>query len=118
MIAINWGTSNFRAYKLDAAGNVEAERSSARGAVGVPSEKFLDALMAEVGETLSSARGAVGVPSEKFLDALMAEVGDWVRDGERKVLMSGMVGARNGWKEALYVSVPATFDQVVDGVIR
>jgi 2-dehydro-3-deoxygalactonokinase len=32
--------------------------------------------------------------------------------------MSGMVGARNGWKEALYVSVPATFDQVVDGVIR
>ena len=92
MIAINWGTSNFRAYKLDAAGNVEAERSS--------------------------ARGAVGVPSEKFLDALMTEVGDWVRDGERKVLMSGMVGARNGWKEALYVSVPATFDQVVDGVIR
>jgi 2-dehydro-3-deoxygalactonokinase len=92
MIAINWGTSNFRAYKLDAAGNVEAERSS--------------------------ARGAVGVPSGKFLDALMAEVGDWIRDGERKVLMSGMVGARNGWKEALYVSVPATFDQVVDGVIR
>ena len=92
MIAINWGTSNFRAYKLDAAGNVEAERSS--------------------------ARGAVGVPSGKFLDALMTEVGDWVRDGERKVLMSGMVGARNGWKEALYVSVPATFDQVVDGVIR
>jgi 2-dehydro-3-deoxygalactonokinase len=92
MIAINWGTSNFRAYKLDAAGNVEAERSS--------------------------ARGAVQVQPGKFLDALMAEVGDWVRDGERKVLMSGMVGARNGWKEALYVSVPATFEQVVDGVIR
>ena len=92
MIAINWGTSNFRAYKLDAAGNVEAERSS--------------------------VRGAVQVPQGKFLDALMTEVGDWVRDGERKVLMSGMVGARNGWKEALYVSVPATFDQVVDGVIR
>jgi 2-dehydro-3-deoxygalactonokinase len=92
MIAINWGTSNFRAHKLDDAGNVESERSS--------------------------ARGAMQVTPGKFLDALMAEVGDWVRDGERKVLMSGMVGARNGWKEALYVSVPATFDQVVTGVIR
>jgi 2-dehydro-3-deoxygalactonokinase len=92
MIAINWGTSNFRAYKLDAAGNVEAEKSS--------------------------GRGAVQVPTGGFLDALMAEVGDWVRAGETRVLMSGMVGARNGWKEAGYVAVPATFEQVVTGVIR
>jgi 2-dehydro-3-deoxygalactonokinase len=92
MIAINWGTSNFRAYKLDSAGNVEAERSS--------------------------GCGAVQVPQGGFLDALMAEVGDWIRDGETKVLMSGMVGARNGWKEAPYVAVPATFGQVVAGVIR
>jgi 2-dehydro-3-deoxygalactonokinase len=48
----------------------------------------------------------------------MAEVGDWVQAGERKVLMCGMVGGRLGWKEAPYVSLPATFDQVVDGVIR
>ena len=92
MIAINWGTSNFRAYKLDAAGNVEAEKSSSRGAM------------------LVAAGG--------FLDALMAEVGDWVRGGEARVLMSGMVGARNRWKEAPYVSVPAAFDQVVAGVVR
>jgi 2-dehydro-3-deoxygalactonokinase len=92
MIAINWGTSNFRAYRLDAAGNVEAEKSS--------------------------GRGAAHVPTGGSRDALMAEVGDWVKDGENKVLMSGMVGARNGWKEAPYVAVPATFDQVVAGVIR
>ena len=92
MIAINWGTSNFRAYKLDAAGNIDAERSS--------------------------GRGAVHVPPGGFLDALMDEVGAWIRRGETRVLMSGMVGARNGWKEAPYISVPAAFDQVVDGVIR
>jgi 2-dehydro-3-deoxygalactonokinase len=60
----------------------------------------------------------VQVPPGGFLDALMAEVGDWMRDGETKVLMCGMVGARNGWKEAPYVAVSATFDQVVAGVIR
>ena len=92
MIAINWGTSNFRAYKLDAAGNVEAQKSS--------------------------GRGAMQVPAGGFLDALITEVGTWIRDGETKVLMSGMVGARNGWKEAAYVPVPATFHQVVAGVIR
>ena len=40
MIAINWGSSNFRAYKLDAQGNVEDEKGSGRGAVGVPVEAF------------------------------------------------------------------------------
>ena len=92
MIAINWGSSNFRACKLDAAGNVEAERSS--------------------------GRGAALVQPGSFLDALTAEVGDWVQEGEARILMSGMVGARNGWKEAPYIPLPAAFDQVVDGVIR
>jgi 2-dehydro-3-deoxygalactonokinase len=92
MIAINWGSSNFRAWKLNAAGTVEAEKSSGRGAVQV-------------------APGG-------FPEALMAEVGDWVRGGESRVLMAGMVGARRGWKEAPYVRVPASFEQVVGGVIR
>jgi 2-dehydro-3-deoxygalactonokinase len=92
MIAVNWGTSNFRAYKLDGAGNVEAEKSS--------------------------PRGAVHVPLGQFSNALMAEVGDWVRAGETRILMCGMVGARNGWKEAPYVPLPASLNQVAAGVIR
>lgn len=92
MIAINWGTSNFRAYKLDTRGAVVVERSS--------------------------GRGAISVPSGSFSDALMAEVGDWIRAGETKINMSGMVGSRNGWKEAPYVKLPATFDDVVARVIR
>lgn len=92
MIAINWGSSNFRAYKLSATGFVEAERSS--------------------------GRGAISVPTGGFPNAFMAEVGDWVRDGEHRVLLCGMVGARQGWKEAPYVQVPATFDELIDNVIR
>ncbi len=92
MIAINWGSSNFRAWKLNAAGTVEAEKASGRGAVQV------------------SPGG--------FPEALMAEVGDWARGGETRILMCGMVGARRGWKEVPYVRVPASFEQVVDGVIR
>ena len=92
MIAINWGTSNFRAYKIDASGLVSAERSSALGAPSVP----------------------VG----GFTDAVIAQVGDWISAGERRILMSGMVGSRQGWKEAPYVNLPATFDDVAVNVIR
>lgn len=92
MIVVNWGTSNFRAYKLDAEGNLAEERSS--------------------------GRGAVIVPAGAFRSALMAEVGDWIEEGERRILMCGMVGARRGWKEAPYLQVPAGFEQVVKGIVR
>jgi 2-dehydro-3-deoxygalactonokinase len=92
MIAINWGTSNFRAYRLDLNGAVQAERTS--------------------------GRGAATVPQDGFPDVVIAEVGDWIRAGESQLLMSGMVGSRLGWKEAPYVQVPATFDQIASKVIR
>ena len=92
MIPINWGTANFRAYRLDLNGDVQAERTSGRGAATVPQDGF---------------------PS-----AVMAEVGDWIGDGESRLLMSGMVGSRLGWKEAPYLQVPATFDQIASKVIR
>jgi 2-dehydro-3-deoxygalactonokinase len=91
MIAINWGTSNFRAFRIGSKGTLEAEKTS--------------------------SRGALSVPSGGFLDALMAEVGDWIRAGEEKVLMSGMVGARRGWKEVPYISVPATLEKVAGAVV-
>jgi 2-dehydro-3-deoxygalactonokinase len=92
MIAINWGTSNFRAWKVIAGGKVEDERLS--------------------------SRGAMSVSAGKFCDALIAEVGDWLSAGETRVLMSGMVGARSGWKEAPYVPVPTSLEQVVKAVTR
>ena len=92
MIAVNWGTSNFRAYKLNAQGHVEAERSS--------------------------DRGAFKVPAGGFQDALSGELMEWLDGGDIKILMCGMVGARRGWKEAPYMPIPASFEQVVQGVIK
>lgn len=92
MIAVNWGTTNFRAYKVDALGRVEAEKTS--------------------------NRGAVTVPAGGFQDALIAELMDWLDAGDNRILLCGMVGARRGWKEAPYVPVPAGFEQVTQGVIK
>jgi 2-dehydro-3-deoxygalactonokinase len=91
MIVVNWGSSNFRAHRLDADYASIAERSS--------------------------AKGAATVESGRFLDALMEEVGGWIHDGESKVLMSGMVGSRYGWKEAPYVALPAALEEICAGVI-
>ena len=92
MIAVNWGTSNFRAYKLNARGHVEAEKSS--------------------------DQGAAKVPAGGFQDALAGEIMGWLDGHDNRILMSGMVGARRGWKEAPYLPIPATFEQVVKGVIK
>ena len=92
MIAVNWGTTNFRAYKLNAQGSVEAEKSS--------------------------DRGAITVPPGGFQDALTSEILEWIDGNDNRILMCGMVGARRGWKEAPYVPVPASFEQIVKGVIQ
>ncbi len=82
-IAIDWGTSNFRAYRLAADGSVIAERKAAAG--------------------IST------VPAGGFPEALEREVGDWLREDKSvPVIMAGMVGSRNGWVEAPYASLPAS----------
>lgn len=81
MIGVDWGTSSFRAFRLGAAGQVLARR---------------DAPM-----------GILHVPPGGFAAALGEAVGDWLADGERHVLLSGMVGSRQGWVEAPYLPCPA-----------
>jgi len=81
MIAIDWGTTSFRAYRLDATGEVVATRDS--------------------------RAGILAVPAGGFAATLLAEVGPWIEAGERSIIMSGMVGSRQGWREAPYLPVPA-----------
>jgi 2-dehydro-3-deoxygalactonokinase len=38
---------------------------------------------------------------------LREEIGPWLAGGEDKVLLSGMIGSRQGWKEAPYLPCPA-----------
>lgn len=80
MIGIDWGTSSFRAYRL-------------RGPA------VLDRLALPLG-ILSVAAGG-------FERALQDAVAPWLADGERHVLMSGMIGSRQGWVEAPYLPCPA-----------
>lgn len=81
MIAIDWGTSSFRAYRLDADGAVRDRRAAPRGVLTVAGGAFAEVLDAEIGDWLARERGAV-----------------W---------MSGMIGSRQGWREAPYVPCPA-----------
>ena len=82
-IGVDWGTSSFRAYLADREGGA------------------LDAVDRPQG-ALSLAKGA----HEAFLADCVAPWRE--RHGALPVVMSGMVGARSGWREAPYATTPCT----------
>lgn len=77
-IAVDWGTTNRRAYAVDAAGRVTASFEDELGLMAVPAGGF---------------------------EAAAAEI--TTRLGERPMLLAGMVGSNRGWREAAYVPCPA-----------
>ncbi len=82
IVAVDWGTSGFRAWQLDAAGHTLARHAADRGILSVDSGAFEAVLRGQVGQWLDPRR-CTGV------------------------LMSGMIGSRQGWQEAPYVPAPA-----------
>ena len=92
MIAIDWGTSNFRAFRLDEHGAVVGRRVNARGVLRV-------------------AQG-------QFAQVLSQEVGDWLADGERTALLCGMVGSRHGWVETEYLACPVTGTELARNAVE
>ncbi len=80
MIGVDWGTSSFRAFRLQ--GGVVVDR-------------------------ITGGPGILAVPAGGFSDALRTAIGPWLDAGENRVLMSGMVGSRQGWVEAPYLACPA-----------
>ncbi len=82
LIAVDWGTTNLRAYRLDAQGRVR--------------------------DHLASANGITRIAPGAFPATLAATIGPWLEDGERRVLLCGMVGSRQGWVEAPYLPCPAS----------
>lgn len=91
MISIDWGTTAFRAYRLDD-----------RGAV-------LD--------SLDRPAGILTVPPGGFPDTLREAIGPWLAAGESRVLLCGMVGSRQGWQEAPYLPCPAGPAEIARAVI-
>ncbi|MDW5377349.1 2-dehydro-3-deoxygalactonokinase [Halomonas sp. HP20-15] len=90
LIAIDWGTSNFRAFLVD--------RSS--------------------GECLDSRRSEAGLrslSSAEFPHYCAAQVGDWREEGGAAsgaksvpIYLAGMVGSKRGWSEAPQLDLPVS----------
>ena len=82
MIGVDWGTTSFRAFRLGPDGAVLDRRSAAAGILQV---------------------GATGVRG----GAARSRSGRGLRRAKSQVLLSGMVGSRQGWVEAPYLPCPA-----------
>lgn len=82
-IAVDWGTTNLRAWAMGPEGEVlDAARSS-------------------------DGMGRLEPGAQSFGDALAKLVGDWLPSGGvTEVVACGMVGARQGWTEVPYRKVP------------
>ena len=81
MIVVDWGTSSFRAYRLDAGGGVAERREGPHGILAVADGDF----------------GGV----------LATVVGDWLAAEPGDLWLAGMIGSRQGWVEAPYAACPA-----------
>ncbi|MEO3430669.1 2-dehydro-3-deoxygalactonokinase [Pelagibius sp. CAU 1746] len=93
IIGVDWGSSSFRAYLLGPDGEILERREAAGGVLRV--------------------RGG------DFAAALLAEVGDWLKQApDSLVVMSGMIGSRQGWREIPYVDCPAGPAEVAGGLER
>lgn len=88
MIAIDWGGSSLRAYRLDSEGGVRERRRGNEGALAC---------------------------NGRFGRVLGALIGDW---DDPLVVMAGMVGARGGWIEVPYVQCPADLGELAAGMLR
>ena len=88
-IAVDWGTTNRRAYSIDASGKCSEEFEDGKGVLSVPAGGF-PAAVAEIRQRL----------------------------GDKPLLLAGMVGSNRGWIEAPYVPCPAGIDELVRGLVR
>jgi 2-dehydro-3-deoxygalactonokinase len=81
-IGCDWGTSSLRAYRLGADGAVLERREAALGIMAIEDGAFEAAFEKTVGDWLDAAATA-------------------------PVVLSGMIGSRQGWREAPYLACPA-----------
>lgn len=91
-IAVDWGSSNLRAWALNEQGEVLAQGGSERGMLSL-------------------------TPGD-YEAALLEVVGAWLpADRRTTVLVCGMAGARQGWRESAYLPLPARLDDLARGAV-
>jgi 2-dehydro-3-deoxygalactonokinase len=91
MIGIDWGTTSFRAFRIARDGSIRDRRAG--------------------------PRGIMNVQDGRFADTLREEIGPWLAAGEDHVLLSGMIGSRQGWKESPYVAAPAGAPEIAASLV-
>ncbi len=87
-IAVDWGTTNRRAYFLDSSGKCVAEFEDHKGVLSVADTGF-PAAVAEIRQRL----------------------------GDHPLLLAGMIGSNRGWKEAPYVPAPAGIEDLARALV-
>lgn len=92
-IAVDWGTSNLRAWGMSESGNVLATASSDKGMGKLRPDQFPTALEAVVEQI---------APTSESID----------------VVICGMAGARQGWMEAPYLEAPTDLRQLGNGAVH
>ncbi|MFE5294586.1 2-dehydro-3-deoxygalactonokinase [Isoptericola sp. NPDC056618] len=98
LVALDWGTSSFRGWLLDATGAV------------------LDEVRTDDG-TLRCSAGAGSAPERAaaFERTFARLCGSWLdRRPGLPVLAAGMVGSNHGWADAGYLDVPAALPRLAD----
>jgi len=87
-IAVDWGTTNRRAYRIDSSGACVDEFEDGKGALSVPKGEF-PAAVAEIHERL----------------------------GDHPLLLAGMAGSNRGWVDAPYLPCPVGIDDLVKNLV-
>ena len=87
-IAVDWGTTNRRAYLIDPSGKQTDEFEDGKGVLSIAKDGFSDAV-AEIRTRL----------------------------GNKPLLMAGMIGSNRGWREAPYVPCPANLDDLAKALV-
>lgn len=93
ILSVDWGSTNFRAYRLAEDGAVLDRRA-------LP-------------------RGILSVVEGDYESVLREAIGDWLAEfPDAPVLLSGMVGGRGGWVEVPYAETPATLADIAGATVR
>ncbi|MEO8757451.1 MAG: 2-dehydro-3-deoxygalactonokinase [Devosia sp.] len=90
-VAVDWGTSNVRAWGIAADGSQTFATGSDKG-------------MSKI------ARADYPTVLDELIGAQIA--------GEIEIVICGMAGARQGWREAPYLDTPADLNQLKQGAVR
>lgn len=92
LISVDWGTTSFRAYLVAASGAIIARVETGEGILAVQSGAFA----AVLGRAVETWRAA---------------------HCDLPILLSGMIGSRQGWVEAPYVRCPAGVAEIAQNLV-